>query len=70
MPRIVMPLYHLIMILFSLRMLRTEENPNVLEPIHYLLYTNDVPTFEQNITAISTDDTTTMAIGENSTESK
>ena len=35
----------------------------------YLLYTRDMPTFEQNIVATFADDTAIMAFGNNNTES-
>ena len=35
----------------------------------YLLYTSDLPTFEQNVVATFADDTAIMAIGDSNTES-
>ena len=42
---------------------------SVLGPVLYLLYTSDLPTFEQNVVAEFADDTAIMAIGDNNTES-
>lgn len=42
---------------------------SVLGPILYLLYTNDLPTLEQNTVATFADDTAIMAVGENNTVS-
>ena len=42
---------------------------SVLGAVLYLLYTSDLPTFEQNIVAKFADDTAIMAIGDNNTES-
>jgi len=42
---------------------------SVLGPVLYLLYTSDLPTFQQNVVATFADDTAIMAIGNNSTES-
>jgi hypothetical protein len=41
---------------------------SVLGPVLYLLYTSDLPTFEQNVFATFADDTAIMAIGNNNTE--
>jgi hypothetical protein len=41
----------------------------VLGPILYLLYTNDLPTFEQTVVATFADDTVIMAISDNNSES-
>ena len=42
---------------------------SVQGPVLYLLYTRDMPTFEQNIVATFADDTAIMAFGNNNTES-
>ena len=41
---------------------------SVIGPVLYLLYTSDLPTFEQNVVATFGDDTAIMAIGDNNTE--
>jgi predicted GIY-YIG superfamily endonuclease len=42
---------------------------SVLGPVLYLLYTSDLPMFEQNVVATFADDTAIMATGDNNTES-
>jgi predicted GIY-YIG superfamily endonuclease len=42
---------------------------SVLGPALYLLYTSDLPTFEQNVVATFADDTAIMAIGDTNTDS-
>ena len=38
---------------------------SVIGPVLYLLYTSDLPTFEQNVFATFPDDTAIMAVGDN-----
>ena len=42
---------------------------SVLGPVLYLLYTSDLPTFEQNVVTTFADDTAVMAIVDSNTES-
>ena len=38
---------------------------SVIGPVLYLLYTSDLPTFEQNVVTTFADDTAIMAVGDN-----